>query len=67
MTKQIIEKMLRDIKLRNRPKEQLLQFYIQKRLNRTVSIYYKELMSSCQSLEQHNEMSVLKKLTKDLK
>lgn len=65
--KKTVEKMLHDIKLRNRPKEQLLQYYIQKRLNKTVSIYYKELLSSCQSLEQHNEVSVLKKLTKEFK
>ena len=67
MTTQVIEKMLRDVKARSRPKEQLLQYYIQKRLNRTVSVYYKELMSSCQSLGQHNEVSVLKRLTKELK
>lgn len=60
-----LKKMIAEVKLHNRPTEQLLQFYIQKRLDRSVKNYYDELLSSCNRLSQFNELSVAKKIIKD--
>lgn len=57
--------MLEDIKKRNRPKEDLLPYYIQKRLDKSIQTYYKQLLSSCDFLSNiSDESKVIKKLAK---
>lgn len=59
--------MLADIRAHQRPKETLLEHYVEERLNKTVNIYYKSVLSSAKVLERADPLKVAKKLAKDKK
>ena len=59
--------MLADIRAHQRPKETLLAHYVEERLNKTVNIYYKSVLSSAKVLERADPLKVAKKLAKDKK
>ena len=60
----ILLEMLKDLKDHHRSKNQLLTLYVEKRLERSLTNYYKELTSSVTSLSGYNEQNVLQKLAK---
>ena len=64
--KNILENMLTDIKQHNVEEAKSLKYYVDLRLNKSVEIYYKELLGSKNFLESFNELSVAKKLLKTL-
>ena len=59
-----IKDMLGDIQQHKRPKNTLLQTYITERLNKSMSVYYKQLLTSSETLKYKNERRVMYKLTK---
>lgn len=59
-----IKDMLSDIQQHKRPKNTLLQIYITERLNKSMSVYYKQLLTSSETLKYKNERRVMYKLTK---
>lgn len=63
--KRILNNMLQDIELHNRSKDQLLTYYIQKRLDKSLKSYYQDLTNSYNGLITHNEINVLNKLNKE--
>ena len=62
--KDTLENMLNDMKNYHRDKNSLLIYYINKRLNESLNIYYKELENSITYLSSKNDMKVLKKMNK---
>ena len=60
----ILLEMLKDLKDHHKSKNQLLTLYVEKRLERSLTNYYKELTSSVTSLSGYNEQNVLQKLAK---
>ena len=56
--------MLEKIKQHQRLKADLLTFYIEKRLNKSLSTYYSQLIGSVEALESYDERNVLKSLIK---
>lgn len=60
----ILLEMLKDLKDHHRSKNQLLTLYVEKRLERSLTNYYKEVTSSVTSLSGYNEQNVLQKLAK---
>ena len=65
MSEEILIKMLSNIKNHQRNPDQLFEYYVQKRLDKSLQTYYKQLMSSFSSLSSYDEKNVLKQLVKD--
>ena len=65
MVEEIAKSMLADVKKRNRTREELLPYYVQKRLDKSIKTYYKQLLESCNFLSNvTDESKVIKKLAK---
>lgn len=61
---QILKNMLADVKAHQRDQTHLLARYVEKRLDASLTTYYKQLTESVKSLSHFDEKHVLKKLTK---
>lgn len=57
-------KILSDLQVYNRPKNELLLHYVQERLNKNLISYYKKLSQSVEYLAQRNSKNVLNRLNK---
>lgn len=67
MMENIIEGMLLEIQKHKRKKEDLLPLYVQKRINKQVQSYYKQILESYNVLQhQNDEPSTVKKIAKNL-
>lgn len=64
MTKEILIKMINNIKKHQRNPDQLFEHYVQRRLDKSLQTYYKQLLSSFSSLTTYDEGNVLKQLLK---
>ena len=53
---------LTDLSKYKRDKKQLLPFYIQSRLNKSLITYYKQLSNSIRYYDRKDELRILKKL-----
>ena len=58
--------MLADIRAHQRPKETLLAYYVEERLNKTVNIYYKSVLSSAKVLERADPLNKKNPLVAEL-
>ena len=61
----ILKKMLRDVQDHQRDKNSLLQMYVEKRLDASLMLYYRQLVENMDALSKYNEEKVLKKLIKN--
>lgn len=57
-------KMIDNIKKHQRNPDQLFEHYVQRRLDKSLQTYYKQLLSSFSSLTTYDEENVLKQLIK---
>lgn len=57
-----LKKMLEDVKKHKRPKDELLEYYVNCRLNKSIQSYYKELLSSSDGLMTHNVENIIDKM-----
>lgn len=57
-----IKRMLEDVKKHKRPKSELLEYYVNCRLNKSIQTYYKELLNSSDSLMTHDIDNVVNKM-----
>lgn len=65
-SKIIIKEMLEEIQMHKRKKEDLLNLYVSKRINKQIHAYYENLMNSYSTLtHQKNELKVAKNLIKN--
>lgn len=64
MTREILIKMIDNIKKHQRNPDQLFEHYVQRRLDKSLQTYYKQLLSSFSSLTTYDEENVLKQLIK---
>lgn len=65
--KKILEEMLLEMQKYKRNKEDLLPMYIQKRINKQVQSYYKQILENYNILQhQNNEPNTIKKIVKNL-
>ena len=65
MVEETLKAMLEDIRSRNKPKDDLLNYYVQKRLNKSIKTYYKQLLDSYNFLSNvTDETKLAKKLAK---
>lgn len=62
MSSDILLNILKTLEQYHHSKDDLIVNYIQNRLNKNLSVYYKQLSQSVQFLEQRNSKSVLSKL-----
>ena len=62
MFKDILYSMLNDMSKYHRDKDDLLAYYINKRLNKSLQVYYKELSKSIEYLSSKSELKVLKNM-----
>ena len=61
----ILNGIAKELKEHKRDKKALLEMYIEKRLNDSLSVYYKELSNSVNYLEYKNSIKVMRKLNKE--
>ena len=65
--KKILEEMLLEMQKYKRNKEDLLPMYIQKRINKQVQSYYKQILENYNILQhQNDEPNTIKKIVKNL-
>ena len=64
-SKDVILGMLSDIKAHQRDKDDLLAYYVQERLNKSLQVYYKELLDSYNMLQRFDEIKKLRQFVKD--
>ncbi len=62
--KEMYLNMLKDIKNHKKSKDNLLAYYIQKRLNLSLDNYYSDLVNDYNLLTHKNSLKVLRELTK---
>ena len=61
----VLKNMLNDVKAHQRPREKLLEFYINLRLDKALDTYYKQLVESYSIISGINDIKVLKNLAKE--
>lgn len=61
-----IKNMLADLKLHKRDKANLLEVFIEKRLNASLKAYYDEIMQSYNSLLNKDNLRAMKKIIRDV-
>ena len=66
MIKDIIDVMENDLKSHYRPKESLFKYYIQKRLEESVSSYYTEINKHLEEIKYKDSFQSIKKVIKNL-
>lgn len=62
MVKDIINQMKLDLAAHNRKKEDLLEYYVQLRLNASLESYYKEIQQSLNNLLSKESLGYMKKV-----
>lgn len=62
--KQILFTMLEELQEFKRSKDDLLPMYVEERLNKSFSVYDKELQQSIQFLTRKHEKSIIKRIRK---
>lgn len=63
----LLLKMLEDMEKHRRNKDNLLEFYIQKRLNNSIQNYYKDLLKSYKFLSHKDPKKLLNIINKETK
>ena len=66
MLKDIIHMSLLDLSERHRPKDKLLEMYIQDRLNASLKVYYDELTKSLERSLNRDSIKTIKRVLKRL-
>lgn len=65
MIEEVVKQMLEDVKKHNRTKDELLAYYIQTRLDKSIKTYYQQLLESYNFLSNvSDESKIIKKLAK---
>lgn len=59
-----INEILKDLKSHNHPKNKLLEFFINKRLNKSLKSYYSVLLNAQDRLLNKDEIKVIKDINK---
>ena len=62
-----LTEMLTDIQKHQRNKNVLLSLYVEERLNKTVSVYYKDMIASAKALSYYTPEKVLDRMSKNIK
>jgi hypothetical protein len=62
-----LKEMLQDLSKHQRNKSGLLSAYVEERLNKTVSVYYKDMLASAQALSYYTPEKVLDRMSKKIK
>lgn len=62
-----LKEMLKDLSEHKRDRNALLSLYVEERLNKTVSVYYKEMLASAQALSYYTPEKVLDRMSKKVK
>ena len=60
----MFKQILHDINTRSRSKKDLLEYYVAKRLDKSTTNYYKDLVSKCNTLKSYDEFKVMKKIVR---
>lgn len=61
----VLEEIITDLNAHKRPKTQLLEYYINERLKKSLQTYYKELGESFRYLEDKDAENLSRKLNKE--
>ena len=67
VTEANLKEMLKSLSKHKRDKNTLLSLYVEERLNKTVSVYYKEMLASAQALSYYTPEKVLDRMSKNIK
>lgn len=67
LTETNLKEMIQDILKHQRNKNSLLSIYVEERLNKTVSVYYKGMLASAEALSYYTPEKVLDRMSKKIK
>jgi hypothetical protein len=67
VTEANLKEMLESLSKHKRDKNTLLSLYVEERLNKTVSVYYKEMLASARALSYYAPEKVLDRMSKNVK
>lgn len=64
MTQDTLNNMLKDLKAHRRPKESLINYYVQTRLTKSIQSYYSDLLKAQAQLEAREARKVFKEMVR---
>ena len=67
ITESNLREMLTDLAGHQRDKNTLLSLYVEDRLNKTVNVYYKDMVTAARALSYYTPEKVLDRISKNVK